>query len=130
MAGYTWRGDKPPAKRQPTPHPGKDDKQVSPPHVVPNRIVRYHQFPTDLEMPTTREIELIKMLALGMSNAQIAGKMFITEDTVKSHIRRITIKLQAQSLGRAGIVGRCFRYGIITPDSVWPEGGINRGTRP
>ncbi|HYP72675.1 MAG TPA: response regulator transcription factor, partial [Microbacterium sp.] len=41
---------------------------------------------------TDREIEVVTLLARGMSNAEIAAEMFVSEATVKSHLGRITAK--------------------------------------
>lgn len=44
------------------------------------------------EALTEREMEVVVLLAKGMSNAEIAGAMFVSEATVKSHLGRITTK--------------------------------------
>ena len=63
------------------------------------------------ESLTTRELDVLKMLAAGNSNKEIANKLSITETTVKSHLRSIFTKLAVGSrvealtvAGRRGLV--------------------------
>ena len=49
------------------------------------------------EMLTTREREILQLLADGMSNADVATKLFISQETVKSHVRHILAKLEADT---------------------------------
>ena len=46
---------------------------------------------------TTRELEVLKLVARGMANRDIAGELFISENTVKNHVRNILEKLQLHS---------------------------------
>lgn len=55
---------------------------------------------------TQREREIIRMIALERTNAEIGASLFITEDTVKSHRRKLMTKLNVR--GTAGLV----RYAI------------------
>src|SRR6266480_6962373 len=41
------------------------------------------------DMLTAREREILQLLADGMSNADVAAKLFISQETVKSHVRHI-----------------------------------------
>ena len=45
---------------------------------------------------TTREIEVLQLLAAGLSNKEIAGRLVLTEGTVKLHLNRIYSKLQVK----------------------------------
>src|SRR2546429_2522899 len=47
------------------------------------------------EMLTGREREILQLLADGMSNQDVAAKLFISQETVKSHVRHILAKLEA-----------------------------------
>ena len=49
------------------------------------------------EQLTRRELQVLNLLASGKTNAQIAGRLFISEGTVKSHLRRIMDKLDASN---------------------------------
>ncbi|MDQ3094506.1 MAG: response regulator transcription factor [Actinomycetota bacterium] len=46
---------------------------------------------------TDRELEVLKLVARGLSNKDIAGSLFISENTVKNHVRNILEKLQLHS---------------------------------
>ncbi len=46
---------------------------------------------------TDRELEVLKLVAEGMSNREIAGELFISENTVKNHVRNILEKLHLHS---------------------------------
>jgi DNA-binding NarL/FixJ family response regulator len=46
---------------------------------------------------TEREMEVLKLVAKGMNNRDIAGELFISENTVKNHVRNILEKLQIHS---------------------------------
>ena len=48
-------------------------------------------------MLTAREREILQLLADGMSNADVAARLFISQETVKSHVRHILTKLEADT---------------------------------
>jgi len=60
---------------------------------------------------TTREREILQLLADGMSNADVATKLFISQETVKSHVRHILAKLEADT--RTQAVAIALREAII-----------------
>jgi DNA-binding NarL/FixJ family response regulator len=49
------------------------------------------------DMLTQREREILQLLADGMSNADVAERLFISQETVKSHVRHILTKLEADT---------------------------------
>ncbi|MGD0167109.1 MAG: response regulator transcription factor [Gaiellaceae bacterium] len=63
------------------------------------------------EMLTAREREILQLLADGMSNVEVAGKLFISQETVKSHVRHILAKLEADT--RTHAVAIALRESII-----------------
>jgi DNA-binding NarL/FixJ family response regulator len=63
------------------------------------------------EMLTSREREILQLLADGMSNADVAAKLFISQETVKSHVRHILAKLEADT--RTHAVAIALREAII-----------------
>ena len=46
---------------------------------------------------TDRELEVLRLVARGMANRDIAAELFISENTVKNHVRNILEKLQLHS---------------------------------
>jgi DNA-binding NarL/FixJ family response regulator len=60
---------------------------------------------------TAREREILQLLADGMSNADVATKLFISQETVKSHVRHILAKLEADT--RTQAVAIALREAII-----------------
>jgi DNA-binding NarL/FixJ family response regulator len=63
------------------------------------------------EALTTREVEVLREIAGGNRNRDIADKLFITEETVKVHIKHIMEKLGASDRTQAVAIG--VRRGII-----------------
>jgi DNA-binding NarL/FixJ family response regulator len=63
------------------------------------------------EMLTAREREILQLLADGMSNSDVASKLFISAETVKSHVRHILTKLEADT--RTQAVAIALREAII-----------------
>jgi DNA-binding NarL/FixJ family response regulator len=63
------------------------------------------------ETLTAREREILQLLADGMSNADVAGRLFISQETVKSHVRHILTKLEADT--RTHAVAIALREAII-----------------
>ena len=61
--------------------------------------------------PTAREIEVLQLISDGLVNREIGERLFLSEETVKSHVRHLLAKLQARSRAHAVAVG--FRRGII-----------------
>jgi DNA-binding NarL/FixJ family response regulator len=61
--------------------------------------------------PTMREIEVLQLISDGLVNREIGVRLFLSEETVKSHVRHLLAKLQARSRAHAVAVG--FRRGII-----------------
>jgi len=62
--------------------------------------------------PTAREIEILQLVAEGLINREIGERLFLSEETVKSHVRHLLAKLQATS--RAHAVAMGFRRGLLT----------------
>jgi DNA-binding NarL/FixJ family response regulator len=63
------------------------------------------------DLLTPREREILQLLADGMSNADVAAKLFISQETVKSHVRHILAKLEADT--RTHAVAIALRESII-----------------
>jgi DNA-binding NarL/FixJ family response regulator len=63
------------------------------------------------EALTTREVEILTIVATGARNKEIAASLRISEDTVKAHVANIFAKLGAQD--RTGAVTEAIRRGIV-----------------
>jgi DNA-binding CsgD family transcriptional regulator len=60
---------------------------------------------------TERELEVLRLAGAGMSNRQIAGRLFVSLSTVKTHLHNISEKLNATS--RTGAVTRARELGLV-----------------
>ena len=67
---------------------------------------------TDPELPelTPREAEVLKLIAAGLSNSEIAAELVVSGATVKTHVNRIFFKIGARD--RAQAVRHAYRHGI------------------
>lgn len=63
---------------------------------------------------TTREYEVLRLVADGMTNKEIGGQLAIAEDTVKKHVQNIIWKLRAADRTQAAILA--YRMGLIDPE--------------
>lgn len=71
--------------------------------------------PEGLMVLTTREIDVVKAVATGMSNAEIAGALVISEWTVKTHVASILRKLGLRD--RTQVVVAAYESGLVRPAS-------------
>lgn len=70
------------------------------------------------ETLSAREMEVLRLVAAGSSNREVAGQLFISEATVKTHLLHIYAKLDVND--RAAAVGAAFERGLLTPGEGAP----------
>ena len=75
------------------------------------RVRRPRREPAELTSLTPRERETVEQVATGRSNAEIAEVLFISEETVKTHVRRVLQKLRLRD--RAQVVVYAFENGVV-----------------
>jgi two-component system, NarL family, response regulator LiaR len=80
------------------------------------RLMQAINTPESPEALTERETEVLRLLAQGRSNKQIARQLNNTEQTIKSHVSRILSKLGVQSRTQATLYA--IRVGLVSPGSA------------
>lgn len=77
-------------------------------------VAQKHPFETDLRKLgelhiTARELEILQLIAAGLSNREIADQLFVSENTVKTHSSRVFDKLGAKRRTQAVQLGKEYR---------------------
>ena len=80
------------------------------------RLVREVRAPESPEALTKREIEVLRLVAAGRANKEIARELEVAEQTIKAHVSSILSKLGVQSRTQAAL--HAFRIGLVSSSEV------------
>ena len=83
------------------------------------RLMREVRDPESPEALTGRETEVLKLLARGKANKQIASSLYVTEKTVKAHVSSILAKLNVSSRTQAALYA--VRAGLVSMEELGEE---------
>jgi DNA-binding NarL/FixJ family response regulator len=73
-----------------------------------HRVMRHREGPAGL---TAREVEVLRLLARGLSNKEIAERLFISPKTAGNHIEHIYVKIDASTRATASLFA--MQYGLL-----------------
>ncbi len=67
----------------------------------------------ELQQLTEREVEVLRLLAGGMTNAEVANELYLGEATIKTHVSNVLTKLELRD--RAQAVVFAYESGLVQP---------------
>ena len=78
------------------------------------RLMREVRAPDTPEALTEREVEVLRLLAQGKANKEIASALHVSETTIKTHVSNILLKLKVPSRTQAALYA--VKIGLVSPD--------------
>jgi two-component system, NarL family, response regulator NreC len=88
------------------------------PHLQARMEAATAQPPRRLDRLSKREVEVLRMIALGHTSTEIAGELLLSVRTIQSHRANIRQKLHSSS--RAGLVRHALEHGLVDPTEAVP----------
>jgi DNA-binding NarL/FixJ family response regulator len=82
-------------------------------HLVAARMRTPPPRPVVLDVLTTRELEILELVAAGLSNREISSRLHISELTTKTHVSRVLAKLHLDSRVQAAVLA--YETGLVQP---------------
>ncbi len=94
------------------------------PSITRRLVEQYAEPPVDVGVPTRlaaltdRELDVLRLLARGLSNAEVAAEMVVAETTVKTHVARVLAKLEVRDRVQAVVLA--YETGFVRREGPRP----------